>query len=152
MTLEDKADLHMAISLSEEFLNSTYEGLHMPSHLCNAGYYYTIRSELRNDAGDLDVAEEYLQRALSLLVEGVPLYSMTLKNMASSHAARFRHSGRVEDISQAISRLRQALTYTVHGHPDLSIRYNIAGIFLRIRPHHRPQLQDLDGAISYQTR
>jgi tetratricopeptide (TPR) repeat protein len=153
-TLEDKVDLDTAISLSEEYLQSICQGRPLkPNHLCNVGYYYTIRSELRDDVDDLDVGEERLQRALSIVDEDNTLHSMIIKHLAISHAARFRHSRRIEYISEAILRMQQRLIHMTPAHPnDLSVHYNILGIFLRIRHDHVPRLQDLDEAITYQTQ
>ena len=76
-------------------------------------------------------------------------HSTSLNNLANSLHTRFKQSGRTEDLEDAISFHRQALTLRPPGHPGRSTSLNNLAVVLSTRFEQSGRVEDLEDAISF---
>jgi tetratricopeptide (TPR) repeat protein len=71
-----------------------------------------------------------------------------LNNLGNAFLTRFERLGELSDLEDAISRFRDAVDLTPHGHPDKPGRLNNLGNALLTRFERLGELSDLEDAIS----
>ena len=82
--------------------------------------------------------------------DGHPDKPSCLNNLGNSFRTRFEHFGQLNDLEDAILRLRKAVDLTPDGHPDNPSRLNNLGNSFLTRFERLGQLNDLEDGISRQ--
>ncbi|KZP06031.1 hypothetical protein FIBSPDRAFT_842501 [Athelia psychrophila] len=86
---------------------------------------------------------------LDLRPPGDPDRSMSLNNLATALQTRFKNTGQMVDLEEAVTRHRHALDLYPPGHPDRSMYLNNLAHALHTRFENTGQMVDLEEAITH---
>ena len=90
------------------------------------------------------------QRAVQLTPDGHADLPALLNNLGNSFIRRFKRTGDLADISEAIQNQQRAVQFTPDGNPDLPALLSNLGVSFRCRFRHTGDLADLSEAIQKQ--
>ncbi|KAJ1305521.1 hypothetical protein OPQ81_000528 [Rhizoctonia solani] len=171
-------DLEKAIRFLSQALKLTPRGVNQIGLLIDLGNSYGLKFERLGQLSDVDEAINYLILAETLATNQHAIMpdvltslgftylrrferlrnlggwhanrGLFLNNLGRSHAQRFSHSGKREDLENAVVCLTQATSLLPENHPGMpGILHNLAHL-LDIHPDST--LGAIDAAVDYQTR
>ncbi|KAH6903346.1 CHAT domain-containing protein [Coprinopsis sp. MPI-PUGE-AT-0042] len=174
------SDIDEAISARQRAVQLTPQGHpDLPMFFNNLGNSFQCRFECTGDFSDITEAISAQHRAVQLTPEVMlpcQLASTTLEPHSSQHRAvqltpnghanlpsclnnlgasfmvRFKRTGDLSDIAEAISAQHRAVQLTPEGHADLPARLSNLGISFRCRFERTRDLFDITEAIQHNTR
>ncbi|WP_112267902.1 CHAT domain-containing protein [Lentzea terrae] len=115
------SDLRQAAEYDERALAATPVGhpdrSKYLSNLCVA-FRRLFESGWDQRPADLTKAVEYGEQAVAVVSTDLHQLGLTLTNLGTAYAARFRHSAEPADLAAAVDRCERALEATPPGHPD----------------------------------
>ncbi|QRW14158.1 CHAT domain protein [Ceratobasidium sp. AG-Ba] len=122
--------------------------------LTNFGIALTCRYEHFGQHLDIEQAIDYHSQALRLSDSEDSLWPSRLSELASSFTARFQLTGQIEDISNAISYLRDAIGSESESEntPEDSSRHQLLAVSLVIRFEATKNMADINEAIKVYRR
>ncbi|KAG9084521.1 hypothetical protein FS749_005179 [Ceratobasidium sp. UAMH 11750] len=96
---------------------------------------------------DLDMAIEFMAKAVQLTPDNDPGKIASLGDLGTLHSERFERRGSLEDLGRAIELMEQAAFSTSFDHPSRPAMLNNLGVSYRLRCKRLGELADLEKSV-----